>query len=238
MKRLLISLLSMLVLAPASLWGATDAKVTAAKAARFFENREWASASAMYTLLIAENECPASVFAHAIVSADMLNDTGEEMRLLEEALHRSMPFDSVMSRVNEISLQSGCLDAYERFMFNAQESFPWLGRAIDRYLLQYYTFRHNGPMMVKYSELLLKGLPDDTGHLRTLAQGYLFANDTEAAIKVYREILTLDPDNYDALLAVGNYAHLHNDATTARSCLERAYAIHPTPYIASVLKNL
>lgn len=236
--RIIAVIMAAALMWPARLPGANDNRVTAAKAERFFNNGEWASASAMYTLLIAESEADAGVFAHAIVAAEMMGDLSGETRLLNDALQRSMAFDSVMTLVHSISLRAGCIEAYERFLLNAQESFPWLGRAIDRYLLQYYTFRHNGPMMIRYAGLLLKGLPDDVGYLTTLARGYLYANDVGGATGVYRDILTIDPDNTEALTAVGLHAMMHGSKEVARECLGRAYRLRPTPYIASVLKNL
>lgn len=218
--------------------GANDHRLTAAKAERFFSNGEWASAAAMYTLLIAETDADASVFAHAIVAAEMMGDISGETRLLNDALQKAMVFDSVMTRVHAISLSAGCLEAYERFLLNAQESFPWLARAIDRYLLQYYAFRHNGEMMIRYSELLLKGLPDDVGFLTTLARGYLYANDITGATGVYRHILEIAPDNCEALTELGLHAYMRGQKAEAGEYLRRVYALRPTPYIASVLKNL
>lgn len=225
-----------------------DYAVAERRAARFFECGEWASASAMYTLMLDERPEVSDTYSHAIVSAAKQADTAEQMRLLEQAMHHSIAFDSVMGGVRSVALSSGNIDTYEHFLLTARCSYPWLARAIDRFLLQYYTFRSNGPQMVYYSTLLLKGLPDNTDFLSTLASGYLLQDSVNRAMEVYEHILSVNPDDYDALLTLGNQAVLQlPDATgeqrqqlrtKAREWLQHAYSLRPTPYVASILKNI
>lgn len=102
--------------------------------------------------------------------------------------------------------------------------------------------------MVYYSTLLLKGLPDNTDFLSTLASGYLLQDSVNRAMEVYEHILSVNPDDYDALLTLGNQAVLQlPDATgeqrqqlrtKAREWLQHAYSLRPTPYVASILKNI
>lgn len=215
-----------------------DYNVTLAKAARFFENKEWASASAMYDLLLDERPGTTNLYARAIVSAEMRRSVTDEMRLLENALHQALPFDSVMTHVKTVSLECGNIEAYRNFLINAQKEYPWLSRAIDRYLLEYYTFRRNGPMMVRYSSLILKGLPDDVSVLGIKAKGYLYDNNPARAMDIYTIILEKDPSNFEALSALGIYSAHKGAKGLAREYLTRAEKIHSTPYIAEMLKNL
>lgn len=227
---------------------AADYGAVAEKARRFFHYREWASASAMYDLMLDERPAVAETYPYAIVAASMRADTAGEMRLLEQAMNHSIPFDSVMSGVKRVALASGNVETYEHFLLNAQRSFPWLGRAIDRFLLDYYTSRSDGANMVSYSRLLLHGLPDNEGFLGTLARGQMLEGHIDSAMLTYRHILSLYPDNYEALLATGNHAAMLIPQTqaagrdslrrTAREALQHAYTLKPTPYIARLLKNL
>ncbi len=241
-------LLLFLLVAASLLSVAADYEVIADKAARFFRHREWASASAMYELMLEQAPDVADTYSHAIIAASMRADTTDEMRLLGQAMQHSIPFDSVMSGVRKIALMSGNIDTYEHFLLNAQKSHPWLERAIDRFLLDYYCFRADGQKMVRYSRLLLHGLPDNEAFLSTLAQGQLLEGNVDSAMTTYRNILSLNPDNYEALLYIGNRACLeipHSQPArrdslkrVARTTLQHAYAIRPTPFVADLLKNL
>lgn len=244
----LFSILSIMLLV-AIQSSATGYDLTRKKAERFFSNSEWASASAMYELMLAERPAVSSTYGHAIVSASLRTDTLDQMRLLEQAMHHSIPFDSIMESVHKVSLGCAHIQAYEKFLLLAKKEYPWLGRAIDRYLLDYYASRHNGAMMVHYSSLILNGLPDDINYLSLLAKGYMADNDISAATAVYNRIIQLDPDNYDALLAIGNYSYdisqncsdpetIRKEKSRARTCLQHAYSLKPTPFVAQLLKNL
>ena len=227
---------------------AFDYATAARKARRFFEHREWASASAMYDLMLDHRPYVADTYSYAIVSAAMRADSADEMRLLEQAMHNSIPFDSVMNGVFDVALASGNIETHEEFLLNAQQCYPWLARAIDRFLLDYYCFRNDGVRMVRYSNLLLEGLPDNIEFMTTLAQGYLLNGEADSAITIYRRVIELDPDNFNALVSVGNYCvSCINDAPEdcvpairqeARAMLQHAYALKPTPFVAKILKNL
>lgn len=223
---------------PLVLPAAINYDLTSSKAERFFKNKEWASAGAMYELMLAERPREASVYAHAIVVAEMMGDDEREMSLLHDAMNHALPFDSVMNSVHSISLAEGCIEAYESFLLHVQKSYPWLSRGIDRYLLEYYTFRCNGPKIVRYSRLLLEGLPGSVAHLTSLARGYMLSNNLPQAMDAYREVLGVDPDNFEALTALGNYAVMRRADGLARDYLSRAYRVKPTPYVAKMLENL
>ncbi len=241
-------LILMLLLLPALAVWAADYATTSRKADRFFNHREWASASAMYDLMLEEQPGVADTYCHAIVSAAMRTDSADEMRLLNKAMHHSIPFESIMNGVRQVALTSGNIETYEEFLLNAQEHYPWLSRAIDRFLLQYYCFRNDGPQMVLYSKLLLEGLPANIDFLSARARGYMLSGMIDSAIAVYRHIIAINPDNFDALVAVGNYGAMQLQTSTQHqnpalreetlATLQHAYGIKPTPFIARLLKNL
>lgn len=227
------------------------------KAQRFFDHGEWASASAMFDLMLEERPDEASTYGQAIVSNAMRADTIAQMRLMKGALDHHIPFDSVFSQVREWSFRMGKSHLYEGFLKETRSSYPWMKRTIDGHLLKYYAFRRNGEQMIAYSETMLDGAPDNVGFLHTLADGYMLTGNEEDGIAVYERIAGLDPENYDALTALGNWyaqqtglgsleAYQHNGnraeakATAAKAIgyLQRAYACRPTPYVAELIKRL
>lgn len=56
------------------------------KAERFYSQEDWASAAAMYSLLIDENPDSTGYYARAITAQGMRNDTTAQMQLMRMAL--------------------------------------------------------------------------------------------------------------------------------------------------------
>lgn len=211
------------------------------KARRAFSHSEWASASALFDLMLEQQPRVPSTYGQAIVSNAMRGDTVAGMRLMEQALNNHVPFDSIFSRVRQWSFHLGKTHLYEQFLKEARRSHPWMRRAIDSRLLSYYIFRRNGPEIIAYSRIMLAGAPDNIEFLTSLADGQMLVADTQSAIATYRRILVLDPRNYNALLNLGNiYAAVDTDASRrlAADFLEQAYAVKATPYVAATLERL
>ncbi len=216
------------------------------KAARFYADREWASALAMYELMLSERPDVTATYGNAIVAAAVTSRPSTEVALLEQAMHHRVPLDSLFSSVETRSFALGRADVYEGFLLLVKERQPWMTRNINARLLDYYTFRREPDKMIEMARLMLDGLPDSIQFLSLLARGQMMRGDTADSLATYRHILQLDPDNYDALLQLGNYALLQYDATpsdtsardSAITYLTRANTLHPTPYVASALTRL
>lgn len=237
MKRSLALLALLLTMLP--VWSETTYSTLSAKAARFFALGEWASASAMYTLMLDQRTDDASVFGHAIVAAGMNDDTKRQIDLINQALNVHQPIDSVLLATQRASLSAEQTSLYERFLFSIKEHEPWLNRVADSYLLNYYLFRDNGPGIVAMSETMLAGLPDNERFLYTLAHGKLLCGDITSAIDTYKHIVELNPEAYDALLYLGNYyAGQPGKETEALSYLSRAQQIRHTPHVESLISKL
>lgn len=209
------------------------------KANRFFDNEEWASASAMYTLMLSERPDSVAVWGKAIVAAGMQELPTRQIELFNGALKAALPLDSIFNAIQSSSFSIMQTDLYERFLINIKEHEPWMERVINRRLLDYYTFRDNGPGMVELSTVMLTGLPGDERFLYTLAKGQLLCGDIESAIKTYTEIAQLHPQSLKALLYLGNYyAAIPARNAEAISFLNRAQQIQPAPYLQQKLASL
>lgn len=207
------------------------------KANRFFQHREWASASAMYTLMLEQRRDSAGVYGDAIVAAGMMKQPDRQNELFTDALNAHLPIDSVLQATEEASLRAEQSSLYEQFLYAVKEREPWLNRIIDARLMSYYSFRDNGPGLVTMSEIMLSGLPDDERFLYSLARGKLLCDDISGAIDVYRRIITLYPSSRDALLYLGNY-YAPTEPQAALSYLEKALEQRYTPYVAAKIARL
>lgn len=225
---------------------ATDYKSLSVKADRFFAQREWASASAMFELMLDSRPGTPRVYGRAIVAAAMAGDTVAEMELVNRSIINYVPFDSTFAAVRSASFELGRTNLYEDFLLRVRESEPWLSRTVDAYLMRYYAFRRNPAMMVAYSEEMLRGMPDDLGFMSTLAQGLMLEGRPGEAMEVYDRMLAANPADYDALLEIGNYNYMlwaaDRSNTAARQkaveTLTKALSLRATPYVVSMLSRL
>lgn len=217
----------------------TPYAVLEAKAGRFFNNREWASAAAMYQLMIDRRPNVADTYARAIVSEGMRGRSVAQMEFFNGALQNRIAFDSLLTYVRNVSFECGSTDLYEKFLHTVNDSHAWMERVVDGYLLDYYSFRCNGPQIVTYSRKMLEGLPDNERYLLLLARGYLLQDDIDKAVDTYRRVIDIHPDCCDALLYLGNYYAGRSDGKQlAEDYLSRAYKLKPTPYVERVLSGL
>lgn len=217
----------------------TDARTaqTAERAERSFAFAEWPSAQALYELLIDRRPDRPDYYARAIVAAELAGDTVAGPDLVEQAMSHGLPFAPLLADIRATSYSVGAGDGYGGFLLRLQSQLPWLARPLDNELLAYYTSRSDGPMMVRYARTMLDGLPDSVDYLALLARGYLLQDDLPAAADTWQRILALDPDNVDALIALGNCARLQGRADDARRYLAAAYRLRPTPYLARLLQE-
>lgn len=209
-----------------------------AKAARFAEYGEWASSSAMLSLMLDMRPEKASVYSRAIVADGMLGNSERQQQLLHEALSHGVAIDSLLSGVRSQSISLGRAELYESFLIHIPGTFPWLKRSIDAYLLDYYKFRRDPQGIITYAQIMLQGLPDSQEFLADLASGYVQAGEFDKAMDTYQQILQLNPDNLTALLALGNYLAETGHPGKARPYLARAYELAPTPFLKRTLAKL
>lgn len=214
-----------------------------AKAARFFHYREWASAGALYTVLIGDNPGETLFYGRAIVAAGMLGDSTQQMALTHTAMNAHIPVDSLFTSVERTSFSVGQTSLYEHYLLLTKAREPWLTRIVDGYLMRYYTYRRDPQGMIDYSLIMLSGNPSNESFLYTLAQGYLIAGRTDDAIATYLKIITLNPRAYEAMLYLANYYALRAESdplarSEAISYFRMAQAEKATPFVEQALSRL
>lgn len=220
-----------------SVWlsaAAADPAVIAGRAGRAYDAGEWASAQALYNLLADSRPDDAEAYARSIVAGEMYGDSAAALPVVERALHAAVPFDSLMDAVEEANTRQGRSGDYVWLLHSIEKNLPWLRRPVYKRLLDYYQFRRDPQMCIRYCRLLLSGMPDNTSWLNSLASAQAMAGDLAQAEATWREVLDLDPDNFDALVGLGNTL-LPDNREAAVELLNRACRLHPTPYLESLL---
>lgn len=239
LKPLLTGIMTMVMLTATAL----EYSQLESRAKRAFAHEEWASAGAIYAMMIAEQPQLTDNYGKAIVAAGMLADSAQQITLTNKAFDSLVPIDSLFKAVETTSFAVSQTSLYERYLLYVKSQSPWLSRIIDDYLLRYYTFRRNGNGMIDYSLIMLQGAPNHIPFMYTLAQGYLLTGHTDKALATYKTILELDGEQLEALLYLANYYYefRRNDDTAAALSLNyfrRAHSISSTPFVAAKISEL
>jgi len=217
---------------------ASDAASLGLKAQRYFDQREWSSATAIYSLLI--EQCPdsAGLYGRAITAAGMRGAEAEQQQFLRRALKERVPVDSVFSSVEHSCFALGRARLFEDFLILSARSEPWLSRKIDALLLDYYTFRRNGSAMVEYADKMLAGMPDSEFYILRRAEGLLIMGRREEARADFARAAAANPRCLTALLFLGEMAVEDKNPAAARGFLRSSAAIDPAPALAAAIDRL
>ena len=209
----------------------TDYERLEEKARRFFGYQEWASANAMYLLMLEEKPRIVSTYAHAAVANVLAGDTIQALGLVPRSMNNEIPIDSLLTEIRTISFSVGRGDLYENYLLGLKNNYHWLSRIADNYLMDYYAFRQNGPELIKYAETMLAGLPDNRNFLRMLAYGRLLDGNTPGALDVWHKVVELYPEDYDTLLDLANCYDAMQNVANALMWFRKADEIKSSPYV-------
>lgn len=245
-----IVVLMMVVLACGRVNAVMDYGKLSAKADRFVHFQEWNSANAMYMLMLDQRPMESQLYSKAIVTSGLINDEKLQLDLLERTQKNGIPLDSIFSGVRNFSFEVGESQEYEQFLKLVKVSHSWLSRPINVRLLEFYDFRNDATNMVSVGKELLVATPDDIGYLDVVARGYMLMGDFENGVGAYNKILSIDDENYDALIAMGIYFYVmwkESEGTRsqmtsikvqAQEYLQKAYNLRPTPFVKAKLTEL
>lgn len=236
-NRILVVALSILLFAQTGVSQNEYAKIES-KAQRFFDNQEWASANAMYMLMLDQKPEKASTYARAVVAEMMVGDTVAALDMVPRSMEYKIPFDSLLNEIRNVSFSIGNGDLYEDYLLKLKVRYDWLNRVADNYLMRYYSFRQNGPQLIAYAEMMLSGLPENINFMRMLAKGQLLDGKTQSAIETWNRIMTLYPDNYDTMLDLANCYEALGDKAEALKWWRKVADVDMTPYVESRIKLL
>lgn len=208
------------------------------KAQRLFDQDDWIPAGALYTFMMHERPEVTDNYGRAVIAAYAASDTIRPMEILNAALSAHVPLDSVLAKVETYAMVKSRANLYQRFMLQASREYPWLERPIEPYLLRYFTSRRNGPEMIHYAQILLRGVPENVGFLSILADGYMLDDQYDKAVETWQSIIEFHPDNYQALINLATYYNQAGHLDQALPYFQRAAALRPTPYIEQEIRKI
>lgn len=171
--------------------GASDA--LRLRADRAFEWDDYPGAAAMYEVLISRTPTDADLYVRAIVSRQMLADSAATIDLMQRAMEHGLKIGDMLVAVRQSDFDKGRAELYATYLVDLRDAMPWMTRALDNQLLQYYDFRNDGPMIEHYARIMLAPIPDSVEYLNLLARGLLLQNRIDEAAEVWRRILAIDP---------------------------------------------
>ncbi|MBO4379416.1 MAG: hypothetical protein J5784_00270, partial [Muribaculaceae bacterium] len=226
---------------------AADYGTTARKAARFFAEREWASAGAMYELMLNERPTDVKTYASAIVAAYENADTVKAMQLFTRAQSNLIPFDSILTATRNASFSIGEPRLYEDFLCRTKDANPTLERVVDNYLLKYYLFRRDGEKIHDYAMKMSEGAPNRNDYYLASIKGRLRKGEISPATIEAFCADDHNPDDFESLVYLGVIAmQLAEDSpdrydefrSIALSALTAASGIKSTPKLREYISIL
>lgn len=238
MRNLIIVTLLMLGFAIVPVSAETEYESLSRKAARYFDNGEWANANAMYVLMMEKEPHEVSTYAHAAVVQVMMGDTVRALDLLPRSMSYEVPVDSFFTDLRDTSFSIGHGELYCNYLIGVKKTYPWFSRIADNYLMRYYAFRQNGPELIKYAKTMLAGMPNNRDFLRMLAHGCLLTGDTKGAIDAWLKTVELYPDDYDTVLDLANCYDAEGNKDAALKWMLRASELRTTPYVTARISAL
>lgn len=209
----------------------------AVRAARAYAAGEWTSAQAMYAVLADREPGRAEYYAKALVAASAAGDSLTAIDMAASSMAAAVPPDSLLDIVRAESYGIVKPEIYPRLLDVMSLRLPYMKRAIMLRKLNYYRDRNDAPNTIACAEALLTGIPDNVRFLTVLAEARFANGQPEQAMAVYSRILELEPQNYEALVALANYY----DARGLPEALEyfrRAQQVRPTPYVSERINQL
>ncbi|MDE6269800.1 MAG: hypothetical protein K2M12_02960 [Muribaculaceae bacterium] len=216
---------------------AADFELTCRRSERAFDYGEWAQAAALSQIAIDMRPDSAALYARGIVAYDMMADTTAGVALLENAMAHGVALDDVVGAVRNEAFAIGHADIYDSFLQRTRARMPWMARAIDARRLDHYMLRGDGERVVLLAGSMLEGLPGNVHYMSLLARGYDMQGLTARADETRRRILEAEPDNVEALRALGCSLLHQGHRAEARRLLEHAQRLAPTPYIEKLLNT-
>lgn len=234
MQRLVIILLAAMGIA-AYAAAADTGDALATKAVRAYDAAEWPNAAALYMLVIDRQPDNAPAYGRLMAAQQMMGDTAGIVATAERALAHAMPLDTLLEYPRAAAFAHDTPGTYESTLLQLQRSLPWLSRALDIRLLQYYTARRDRAGIEAYARRMLTLNPGDTHALYLMASSALAAGDIASAQSYWTRILAIDPDDYDALAAMATTL-ADTDHAAAAAYARRALAIRPNPALEAIAR--
>ena len=203
------------------------------RADRAFSAGEWASAQALYALVTDAAPDNADAHARMMTAALMRGDSTAVPVAVERALASGVALGALLDSLRaDLRMVSG-YNLYPIALEGIAADKPYLRRPITDRLLDYYSERRDGAMMVRCAQLLLAGLPDSPRYLDALAWGKLYLGRRDEAEAAWRHALSADPDNAQIIISL---ATLLGNTPESTALLHRADSISPSPAIKARLK--
>lgn len=230
-------LLSFLILFSSFISYATPPTALEQRARRAYDAAQWLSAQALYGMVTDSARNDAGANARLITAGIMRADTSGVDLAFDRALRAATPFVPMLDSLEHLLGEQGRRADYVAVLEHFALSRPYLHRPLMSRLLSFSSKRHDGTAMVRYAMSLLKANPNDVAVLNSLAWGYVYCGDAEAAEVTWRRVLDIDSQDVAALVAL---AHLvvEVDRAEALELLRRAYAITPTPTLRTQISAL
>lgn len=170
-----------------------------------FANREWNEALMIYDKLLVTDKKNVSLYVGAIVSASEVKSPQSVLHYIELSEANGVSLDSLFVSVDRKShiLRNSAI--YENMLLMMKQQQPWLKSLINRYLLNYYLFRHDSEGVIAVTGELLEQLPDNMDFLKARGDALFEVGRERESVEYFNRMLEIDDKNLDAYIFLGIY---------------------------------
>lgn len=215
--------------------GARASETLQTRAQRAYDAADWPQVRALYTLLADRDATQPAYCARMILAAEMQGDTLAASAALQRAMSHGTPLDAVLQHIETDSYALGNGTLYPDMLMRLDRQMPYMRRAWALRLLKVYRFRNNPEGIIEYAGRLVRAdMPNAADIYNLLGGAYVQSGRFDEAAAAYRNALAADPDNFDALVALGTLLR-HTGDPEAVTFLRRAYTLRPTPALERLL---
>ena len=170
-----------------------------------YDHAEWSEVISITDRMVRIRPSDVAPYSAALVAAQFLNDIPTENRYLELSQYNRIPIDTLLQSVYERTRLMHNAAIYEGILLNLKTHNSWLAKVFNHYLLDYYAFAHKTDQTIAIADELLHVTPENIRYKKIKADALFYQGDHKPAVAIYENILSANPDDYDALTFLGIY---------------------------------
>lgn len=178
------------------------------KAELHFDNEEWIEALENYDLLLQQDPRDTKAYAEAVISAMKIADyhTVSEFMVKAETYH--IPPHVLLPEIDRTTRESGYPMLYETLLQEIGDRIPSWKPMTDRYLLEFYRFRHQDMQVIRMIDEITGGETADPELLKIKARALYNTGHDGEALRCYEKVMEWSPDDPEPYIFAGNYYYL------------------------------
>lgn len=191
-----------------SVMAQTPASPLLQKSEEAFNAERWKSAGTLYELLLKDSTSYTPYMAKALLANELAADEASLRKA--DLLYQQNRFrlDSLLHDFSRLCIRLRHFDAFEESLNRIRTVMPENNDTLLYGMIRYRMFLRDAPGAIRLTEKARIEQPAKSLWIRLEAEAWQMAGKSDKALGLYRLLLSLNPNDLDALLFEGNYYYL------------------------------